>query len=341
MITKTKKRKQNITIKVHRNTSTKIVYQLSLSSTMAHLSSASPHQYDPWVYEDRLHMMEHLLFSTHLALWTSGETEEERGRESGSGSLSKSRRERVFTPGCVTNSTLYDGHPLWGFIVQFQWQRSSGRLGMRDGETSGKTLISPDSWWGCMNYTLSALPFRIAKNLGFPLGDISDVTESQFDDALKGSLRGDDAGVTSAWTEYFLAIRREQRREREEGEGSRGEREREEQQRRQQELLSLQWSAHTRSIHYGLRVFSTQLSLLPVTEQQLGLGWVSMVEVMAGSHVAVTTRSVTELLNGRFLPPRMLGLMDASRVSAYGLTEEQREMAERLVRKGRRVCAKL
>ncbi|XP_072293875.1 protein LEG1 homolog [Eucyclogobius newberryi] len=68
--------------------------------------------------------------------------------------------------------------PIWGLPLQLGWMLSSGRLADPTGSTvcgtqGGDTAdmcISPSSWWGCVNYFSSALPFLSAAKQGF-MGD--------------------------------------------------------------------------------------------------------------------------------------------------------------------------
>ncbi|CAG5928197.1 unnamed protein product [Menidia menidia] len=63
--------------------------------------------------------------------------------------------------------------PLWGLPLQLGWMLTSGRLadptdattcGLQTGDTM---CISTQSWWGCVNYFTSALPFLSAAQQGF------------------------------------------------------------------------------------------------------------------------------------------------------------------------------
>ena len=47
------------------------------------------------------------------------------------------------------------GNIIWGLPLQHGWQFSSGRLLTVVNETA----IDSNSWWGCMNYYLSVLPY--------------------------------------------------------------------------------------------------------------------------------------------------------------------------------------
>ncbi|XP_028997073.1 protein LEG1 homolog [Betta splendens] len=63
--------------------------------------------------------------------------------------------------------------PLWGLSLQLGWMATSGRLadptrsttcGLNTGDT---TCISTESWWACVNYFVSVLPFLSASQQGF------------------------------------------------------------------------------------------------------------------------------------------------------------------------------
>ncbi|MED6277175.1 hypothetical protein CHARACLAT_010672, partial [Characodon lateralis] len=64
-------------------------------------------------------------------------------------------------------------NPMWGVSMELGWMLTSGRLGDPTGSTTcglqtGDTMcISPESFWGCMNYFTSALPFLSAAQQGF------------------------------------------------------------------------------------------------------------------------------------------------------------------------------
>ncbi|KAK7909755.1 hypothetical protein WMY93_014439 [Mugilogobius chulae] len=68
--------------------------------------------------------------------------------------------------------------PVWGLPLQLGWMLTSGRLADPTGSTTcgaqgGDTAdmcISPSSWWSCVNYFSSALPFLSAAKQRF-MGD--------------------------------------------------------------------------------------------------------------------------------------------------------------------------
>uniref|UniRef100_A0A3B4U6D9 Protein LEG1 homolog n=1 Tax=Seriola dumerili TaxID=41447 RepID=A0A3B4U6D9_SERDU len=63
--------------------------------------------------------------------------------------------------------------PLWGLPLQLGWMFTSGRLADPTGtttcghQTGDTTCISTQSWWGCVNYFASAIPFLSAAQQGF------------------------------------------------------------------------------------------------------------------------------------------------------------------------------
>uniref|UniRef100_A0A8C6UZV3 Protein LEG1 homolog n=1 Tax=Neogobius melanostomus TaxID=47308 RepID=A0A8C6UZV3_9GOBI len=65
--------------------------------------------------------------------------------------------------------------PVWGLPLQLGWMLSSGRLADPTGATTcgvqnedtPNMCVSPSSWWGCVNYFSSVLPFLSAAHNGF------------------------------------------------------------------------------------------------------------------------------------------------------------------------------
>ncbi|TMS12759.1 Protein LEG1-like protein [Larimichthys crocea] len=73
--------------------------------------------------------------------------------------------------GCMgTNAT---DNPIWGLPLQLGWMKTSGRLADPTStttcglQTGDPMCISTQSWWGCVNYFTSALPFLSAAKQGF------------------------------------------------------------------------------------------------------------------------------------------------------------------------------
>ncbi|CAL8316857.1 unnamed protein product [Merluccius merluccius] len=69
-----------------------------------------------------------------------------------------------------TNAT---DSPIWGLPLQLGWMLTSGRLADPTGvsacgvETGDRMCISTQSWWACVNYHFSVIPFLSAAQQGF------------------------------------------------------------------------------------------------------------------------------------------------------------------------------
>ena len=148
--------------------------------------------------------------------------------------------------GCPTR------HFLWAYAVQLDWQWRSGRLG------EGRA-ISPDSWWGCVNYTLSVLPYLAAMQVGL-------VEEIQ----LPPPPAELDVAMVS-WTKFWQDLKLTA--EHQEGVPLT--------ERQLDQVQQQLWLCHTDSIHAALKVYQDQLLKMPQEEQQFGSGWARFVEVMA------------------------------------------------------------
>ncbi|XP_041660829.1 protein LEG1 homolog [Cheilinus undulatus] len=76
-------------------------------------------------------------------------------------------------PFMLTMGPDASANPLWALALQLVWMHTSGRLADPTGATScGKlpgdvNCIAPESWWGCVNYHVSVLPFISATQNGF------------------------------------------------------------------------------------------------------------------------------------------------------------------------------
>jgi len=85
-------------------------------------------------------------------------------------------------------------HFFWGYVAQLDWQWRTGRLG------DEKTSISPQSWWGAMNYTLSVLPLAAAVDSGLiPLEEVKGVDFTEAD-------RVELAAARAAWAQLWRTL---------------------------------------------------------------------------------------------------------------------------------------
>ena len=167
--------------------------------------------------------------------------------------------------GCPTR------HFLWAYAVQLDWQWRSGRLGP-------DRSISPDSWWGCVNYTLSVLPFLGAVEAG--LLEPTALQEPPWE--LKAAL----ASWTKFWQELKVTARQQE-----------GVALTERQLDKVQQAL---WLCHTESIQASQKIYEPQLLLLSKEEQLFGSGWARFVEILAAVAWRTDLEAVAELGAGDF-----------------------------------------
>lgn len=88
-------------------------------------------------------------------------------------------------------------------------------------------------------------------------------------------------------------------------------------------LLGLLWTAHTGSIHAGLPLFEAENVLLPAPEALFGVGWASLVEIIAATRWAPDFNGTSEQ-QAALLPPGVMHLPPPLK----GLTPEQNRAIE-------------
>lgn len=149
----------------------------SLTSDHFPVDSDGALMVDAWDYLQRMALYKHLIEHVDHCLWSTSD-EGDGGRGGDRGRLS--------------DRDLYPGNIIWGLALQHGWQQGSGRLmdplvmtttagtATASNGTSASadtyihaqaheatdTTISPSSWWACMNYYLSVLPYLGAVEAG-------------------------------------------------------------------------------------------------------------------------------------------------------------------------------
>lgn len=208
--------------------------------------------------------------------------------------------ERLSLYGTLLNST--DAHwqdsasnVLWGLPLQLEWQNRSGRLSLPNGTTLG--AISDQSWWACMNYYLSVVPYLGATQaqLVAPLTNLtspSSADPGKFCVGTNGTL--ECAPAIQAWSAVFSAIASSSVETNSSLQLPCYE----------DPLLAVYWTAHTTSLHEALPLFTAELQLMSKEEQRMGLGWANFVEMLASSLFDPAYDEVFSMQ--QYLPPRVL-----------------------------------
>ena len=186
--------------------------------------------------------------------------------------------------------------PLWGLPLQFGWQHDTGRLFGGDGD-----VISTNSWWGGMNFMLSAIPFVGALEAGVlqnipkdcsvklrpPKSSSSNIT---FCTTYKECLLF-APNATKNWKNFFVAVKSKQNLT-------------------LNESVVLLWKAHVQSLHEGLPRMKSLLKHMPSkVEASFGLSWANLVDFIAALRFDVDYNQ-TNFLQGMIVPPRMLTSKD-------------------------------
>jgi hypothetical protein len=169
---------------------------------------------DAWDYLQRMALYKYLIEHVDHCLWST--SDEEGGGGGGGGS---------------SDRNLYPGNIIWGLALQHGWQQGSSRLmdpllvtiataTARNGTSASantyihaqahpdeaiNTTISPSSWWACMNYYLSVLPYLGAVEAGLAprVALLSNPDPTRFCTDTKEDWCRE---LVQPWAKFFLSV---------------------------------------------------------------------------------------------------------------------------------------
>ncbi|KAK2856393.1 hypothetical protein Q5P01_005128 [Channa striata] len=196
--------------------------------------------------------------------------------------------------------------PIWGLPLQLAWMLTSGRLadptnattcGLQTGDTM---CISTQSWWGCVNYFASALPFLSAAEQGFmgagakvqlqvPAG-VEDYCTTYTDCAA----RYPDA--MSKWDAFFQGLKAEPESVVPENE-------------KKDSLLGLYWTAQMAST-YASAACNARQSSYSSAEVSFANSWLNAAEYVSAAHFQTSLEKAVRFLTP--LPSRVLQSGDSA-----------------------------
>ncbi|XP_063299236.1 protein LEG1 homolog [Pelobates fuscus] len=195
---------------------------------------------------------------------------------------------------------------LWGLPLQHGWQYQTGRLEdtskmeTRAHRSMDRTMISPRSWWACMNYYLSAIPFLGAVDAGLFKGitheielTYPDESESDFCYSIK-DCKASSSEAMEEWKTFFEFIKSSSQRT--EGPSP--------QSPKEDEILLQMWKAHVESIKSGLTKCSKRLNYLSTQERTFGRSWATAVEFIAATQFSTDFENTNTFQV--YLPHRLL-----------------------------------
>ncbi|XP_069463597.1 protein LEG1 homolog [Ambystoma mexicanum] len=208
------------------------------------------------------------------------------------------------------------GNLLWGLTLQHGWQFQTGRLADPSkfttcGHENGNPLCaSVYSWWACMNYDFSVVPFLAAAEVGI-IDNWQDKMQlqppEQFIDDFCNSITSCHASRPEAmekWVHFFKILKKTQPEPAEHVSSA------------EEELLQYLWSAHEASLKSSPARFENRLLFLTRPEEQFALDWAMAVNFITATHFHSdfeTTHTFQTVL-----APRMLTAEDhAPRISDF------------------------
>ncbi|XP_043961789.1 protein LEG1 homolog [Gambusia affinis] len=212
--------------------------------------------------------------------------------------------------------TTQTENPFWGLALQLGWMQTSGRLADPSGsttcglQTGDAMCISPESFWGCMNYFTSALPFLSAAQQGF-LGENIQIklqgvagVEGFCTTYTECSASYSDA--MTKWDAFFQALKPTSESTLPDNE-------------KKDSILGLYWTAQMATT-YVSSTCSVKKSHYSAEEQSFADSWLDSAEYVAAAHFHSNLEKSVLFLNP--LPSRILRAGDAS-PNIADLTEEE------------------
>lgn len=171
-------------------------------------------------------------------------------------------------------------NPLWGLPLQLGWMLTSGRLADPTGATTcglqtGDTMcISPNSWWGCVNYFSSVLPFVSAAQQNMLGQDIA--VQMQIPEGVEGYCTTYDTCKASYpeamnnWDAFYTGLKSSNESPLPENE-------------KKDALLGLYWKALLASTHASSACQDKQ-SVYSSVEKSFAQSWLNAGEYVAAAH---------------------------------------------------------
>lgn len=170
--------------------------------------------------------------------------------------------------------------PLWGLPLQLGWMLTSGRLADPTGtttcglQTGDAMCISTQSWWGCVNYFVSALPFLSAAQQGFMGAGVQvqmQVPEGVMDYCTTyADCSASYPDAMSKWDAFFQGLKSAAESPLPDDE-------------KKDALLGLYWEAQMASTN-APAACNTRQSHYPSTEVSFANNWLNSAEYVAAAH---------------------------------------------------------
>ncbi|KAM4712908.1 protein LEG1 homolog [Anableps anableps] len=196
--------------------------------------------------------------------------------------------------------TAQTENPFWGLAMQLGWMQTSGRLADPTGSTTcglqtGDTMcISPESFWGCINYYTSTFPFLSAAQQGF-LGENIQV-KLQVPAGVEGfcttyaECSASYSDAMSKWDAFFQALKPTSESTVPDNE-------------KKDSILGVYWAAQMATT-YASSTCNAKKSHYSTEEQSFANSWLNSAEYVAAAHFHSNLEKSLLFLNP--LPSRIL-----------------------------------
>ncbi|XP_007259743.3 liver-enriched gene 1, tandem duplicate 1 [Astyanax mexicanus] len=192
-------------------------------------------------------------------------------------------------------------NPLWGLPLQLGWKLRSGRLVDPTGvSTCGQESFSPvciatSSWWGCVNYHLSVLPFLAAVEAGV-VGDGQAQVEIQVPaevaaDYCSSTCSSTHPDAMIKWLTFFQSLKTISASEVSDEE-------------KRDQILGLMWSAQLASLDTAASTCADKKALYSGKEVAFSESWLSSAQYVGAAHFSSGLDRSVQFM--RPLPSRVL-----------------------------------
>ncbi|XP_072551153.1 liver-enriched gene 1, tandem duplicate 1 [Salminus brasiliensis] len=208
-------------------------------------------------------------------------------------------------------------NPLWALPLQLGWKLRSGRLVDPTGvntcgqESSSPVCIATNSWWGCVNYYLSVVPFLAAVEAGV-VGDGQAKIEIQVPAELATNYCSNTCSIThpdamSKWVKFFQSLKTISESEVTDDE-------------KKDQILGLMWSAELASLDSAANTCADKRTLYSKPEQSFSESWLSSAQYVGAAHFPSGMEKTVQFMAP--LPSRVLQETDSPPNIADLSTEE-------------------
>ncbi|KAL2082510.1 hypothetical protein ACEWY4_022328 [Coilia grayii] len=191
---------------------------------------------------------------------------------------------------------------LWGLPLQLGWKQKSGRLvdptgASTCGQESDPLCISPNSWWACVNYHLSVIPFLAAVHTGIigdadtkitvlaPTEGAENYCTSYSDCSTK------NADLMSKWDTFFTTMKTASESEASDLE-------------KRNQILSSMWAAQEASLQQATNSCSEWKKSYSSPEMAFSQSWVNAADFVGAAYFLSNLENSVRFMNP--LPSRVL-----------------------------------